>query len=60
MSCPPGGVVLDPFMGAGSTGVACLDEEREFIGIESDEDMYRVACEKIAAAEAAGTQMRIE
>lgn len=60
VSCPPGGVVLDPFMGAGSTGVACLDEAREFIGIERDEDMYRVACERIAAAEAAGTQMRIE
>ena len=60
VSCPPGGVVLDPFMGAGSTGVACLDEAREFIGIERDEDMYRVACDRIAAAEAAGTQMRIE
>lgn len=60
VSCPPGGVVLDPFMGAGSTGVACLDEALEFIGIERDEDMYRVACERIAAAEAAGTQMRIE
>ena len=30
--CPPGGVVLDPFMGGGSTGVACLATGRGFVG----------------------------
>lgn len=32
--CPPGGVVLDPFMGSGSTGVAALLEGRQFVGVE--------------------------
>ena len=32
----PGDTVLDPFMGSGSTGVACVEEGREFIGVELD------------------------
>lgn len=34
MVTPKGGICLDPFMGSGTTGVACVDEERSFIGIE--------------------------
>jgi site-specific DNA-methyltransferase (adenine-specific) len=33
-SCPPGGVVLDPFMGSGTTAVACLNLKRNYIGFE--------------------------
>lgn len=36
LACPPGGVVLDPFAGSGSTGIAALAEGRCFLGIERD------------------------
>jgi DNA modification methylase len=42
-----GDVVLDPTMGSGSTGVACKNMNRNFIGIEMDEKIYEVACERI-------------
>ena len=44
---PTGGVVLDPFMGSGSTGVATIMEGREFVGIEQDEASYQTARERI-------------
>lgn len=43
----PGETVLDNCMGAGSTGIACLNTGREFIGIELDPEYYRVAKERI-------------
>ena len=42
-----GDVVLDNCMGSGSTGVACQNTNREFIGMELDEDCYKLACERI-------------
>lgn len=45
---PPGGVVLDPFMGSGSTGKAALLEGFDFIGIERDPDYCAIAQERIA------------
>lgn len=48
---PEGGTVLDPFMGAGTTGVAASLEGRDFIGVELTEHYYHVAAERIAAAE---------
>lgn len=44
------GLVLDPFMGSGTTGVACAKQERAFIGIEIDEDYFEVACARIRKA----------
>tara|TARA_R110002050_G_scaffold78805_3_gene168379 strand:- start:595 stop:1641 length:1047 start_codon:yes stop_codon:yes gene_type:complete len=41
-----GGVILDPTMGSGSMGVACLNKNRSFIGIEKDETIYKVAVER--------------
>ena len=42
-----GDVVLDPTMGSGSTGVACKDMNRQFIGVEMDEAIFNVAVERI-------------
>jgi len=42
--------VLDPFMGSGTTGVACAKLGRKFIGIELDETYFNIACERIQAA----------
>lgn len=49
-SSAPDGIVLDPFMGAGSTGVACRNLGRKFIGIENQRQYFDIACERIEAA----------
>lgn len=46
-SSQEGEVVLDCFMGSGSTGVACLNTNRDFIGIELDEGYFTIAKERI-------------
>lgn len=43
----PGELVLDPFMGSGSTGVACMEIDRRFIGIEREERYFDLACKRI-------------
>lgn len=44
---PPGGKVLDPFMGSGSTGVAALEEGMQFVGIEQDKESYETARKRV-------------
>jgi len=44
--------ILDPFMGSGTTGVACMQTGRKFIGIEIDPTYYAIAEKRIRAAEA--------
>lgn len=44
-----GATVLDPFMGSGSTGIACKNLKREFIGIERDEEYMKIAEARIKA-----------
>ncbi len=51
----PGEVVLDNCMGSGSTGVACVNTGRDFIGIELDDEYYSVACKRIEAARTKGS-----
>ena len=46
-SSQPQGVVLDPFMGVGSTGIACINTNRNFIGIELDKQYYDIAKKRI-------------
>lgn len=41
------GVVFDPFMGSGTTGVACTQLGRKFIGVEIDEGYFNIACRRI-------------
>lgn len=46
----PGQTILDPFMGSGTTGVACAKMGRKFIGIEIDPRYFDIACKRIEAA----------
>lgn len=46
----PGETILDPFMGSGTTGVACANLGRKFIGIEREPKYFDIACRRIADA----------
>jgi site-specific DNA-methyltransferase (adenine-specific) len=46
--------ILDPFMGSGTTGVACVNLGRKFIGIEIEPRYFEIACKRIEAAERQG------
>lgn len=49
-----GGLVLDPFMGSGTTGVACANLGRKFIGIEIEPKYFDIACKRIEDAQRQG------
>lgn len=46
----PGDTILDPFMGSGTTGVACVNLGRKFIGIERNDKYFQIALERITGA----------
>jgi len=48
------GPVIDPFMGSGTTGVACANLGRSFIGIEIERKYFDIACERIDQAQRQG------
>ena len=48
---PPGGTILDPYMGSGSTGVAAVEMRHPFIGIEIEPRYFDIACRRIEAAQ---------
>jgi site-specific DNA-methyltransferase (adenine-specific) len=43
--------ILDPFMGSGTTGVACMNLQRKFIGIEREQKYFDIACKRIEQAQ---------
>jgi DNA modification methylase len=47
---PPGGVILDPYMGSGSTGKAAVAEDFKFLGIEREAEYFKIAEARITAA----------
>ena len=53
---PDAQTILDPFMGSGTTGVACAKLGRKFIGVEIHEPYFRIACRRIADAVHGGVQ----
>lgn len=46
-STQKGDIVLDPFAGVGATALACIESERDYIGIELDENYYNIAKERV-------------
>lgn len=48
---PNSNVILDPYMGSGTTGVACMKLGRKFIGIEIESEYFNIACERIDNAQ---------
>lgn len=47
---PPGGTVLDPYCGSGTTGLACLQTGRKFVGVELDPAYHEIARKRLAGA----------
>jgi len=54
LSVRKSGVVLDPFMGSGTTGVAAVQMGRQFIGIEREPKYFDIACKRIEDAQRMG------
>jgi site-specific DNA-methyltransferase (adenine-specific)/modification methylase len=48
------GTILDPYMGSGTTGVACIKQRRPFVGIEVDPRYFDIACRRIEEAQRQG------
>lgn len=48
---PKGGTVLDPFLGSGTTGIAAIQEDFDFIGIEREKEYYEIAEARISNAD---------
>lgn len=49
-----GGVILDPFLGSGTTARAAKNLERQYIGFEINETYYKIACDRLKGINAKG------
>ena len=58
LRAPADGVILDPYMGSGSTGVAAVEMRRRFIGVEIEPRYFDIACRRIEAAQRQGDMFR--
>jgi len=56
--CPSNGLVFDPFMGSGSTGVACLLEKKRFLGAELEPKYCRIAMKRLKDANEGKAKIR--
>jgi site-specific DNA-methyltransferase (adenine-specific) len=56
---PDFATILDPFMGSGTTGVACIRTGRRFIGVEKDPRYFEIAVKRIEQAITAGVQLEL-
>ena len=50
-----GQIICDPFMGSGTAGIACIELDRKFVGIEINEKYFDIACKRIDEANRQGT-----
>ena len=57
MVTPTNGIVLDPFMGSGSTGVACVLNDFEFVGIDLEKDYCEIARARIEGVKETQTKL---
>ena len=55
---PSGGVILDPYMGSGATGLAAISMKHPFIGIEIESRYFDIACRRIEEAQRQGDMFR--
>jgi len=56
-SCPIGGLVLDPFMGSGTTAVASVRNNRNFVGFEINENYYKDSLDRVEIEKQKGKQL---
>lgn len=59
LACPEGGLVLDPFMGSGTTGKACRNVGRNFLGIEVNPEYFYIAEKRIGVESSLGTEQQV-
>ena len=46
-----GDIILDPFLGSGTTAIACVNTNRHYIGFELDKGYYDIACKRLDEVE---------
>ncbi len=54
LQVPPGGIVFDPFMGSGTTAIACMKTGRRFIGVELEARWFEAAVARVSAEDGQG------